>query len=100
MLWVNQPAGLLGHELMENGKTGHLSSGLDGKEDVHPNSCLFHASLLLAAITRQASLPDASSMFFTPSRRLLMFIKDSVYGILFSLSKWFETMLCSHFPEI
>lgn len=49
-----------------------------------------------AVITQQALLPDASSMFFTPSSRLLMFIKDSVYGI-FVLP---QQMLCSHFPEI
>lgn len=55
---------------------------------------------LSAAVTQQALLPDASSMFFTPSSRLLMFIKDSGYSILFSPRKWIETMLCSHFPEI
>lgn len=51
-------------------------------------------------ITQQALLPDASSMFFTPSSRLVMFIKHSGYSILFFPRKWIETMLCSHFPEI
>lgn len=51
-------------------------------------SCLLRACLLpsvhfSAAITRQALPPDASSMFLTPSSRLLMFIEDSGYGILF-----------------
>lgn len=74
-------------------------------------SCLLRACLLpsvhfSAAITRQALPPDASSMFLTPSSRLLMFIEDSGYGILFPTHththtrKWIETMLCSHFPEI
>lgn len=54
-------------------------------------SCLLRACLLpavhfSAAITPQALPPDASSMFLTPSSRLLMFIKDSGYGILFSPS--------------